>query len=63
MPGTRRTEAYGADTVEYYSRSCATGDSLVANLRFAFRHKAKVLIAGYDPMVLARASPGPPPAR
>lgn len=38
-PGTRRTEVHGPRVQESYPRQYATGESLVANLRFALRHE------------------------
>lgn len=40
VPGARRTETIGARLVESYPRSYATGDDVVANLRFALRYEA-----------------------
>lgn len=39
VAGARRTEIAGARTIESYPRSYATGDDVVANLRFALRYE------------------------
>lgn len=39
VAGARRTEVIGSRTVEFYPRSYATGDDIVANLRFALRYE------------------------
>ncbi|WP_454888285.1 Fic family protein [Sphingobium herbicidovorans] len=44
VSGARRTEMIAGRTVEFYPRSYATGDDVIANLRFALR---------YEPMDLA----------
>jgi len=39
VAGARRTEVIGHSTVEFYPRAYATGDDIVANLRFALRYE------------------------
>ena len=39
VPGARRTEITAGHTVELYPRSFATGDNVIANLRFALRYE------------------------
>ncbi|MGR7996143.1 Fic family protein [Xanthobacter sp. ZOL 2024] len=39
VAGARRTQVSGAHTMEFYPRAYATGDDVVANLRFALRYE------------------------
>ncbi len=39
VAGARRTEVIAGRIVEFYPRSYATGDDVVANLRFALRYE------------------------
>jgi hypothetical protein len=39
VAGARRTEAHGANAVEFYPRQYATDSTVVAHLRFALRHE------------------------
>lgn len=53
VAGARRTEIAGPKTVELYPRPYATGDDVIANLRFALRHEPTdlgILIGALDAM-------------
>src|SRR5579859_6244721 len=66
IPGARRTEHHGRRVLEFYPQSYATGERVVSQLRFAFRHEPinlGVLVAAFkaiDPGEIAawvRAEP------
>ena len=53
IAGARRVEIHGPRTTFYYPRDYATGDDLVANLRFALRYEPidlGILVAAFDAM-------------
>ncbi|HLY87972.1 MAG TPA: Fic family protein [Acetobacteraceae bacterium] len=53
IAGARRTEVMGARAIELYPRRYATGDNVIANLRFALRHEPLdlgILVAAFEVM-------------